>query len=146
MNALDHVDYYILSLNKKKISLYRLHDASTDEILDGIFPMTLMDEYEYAKSRSDTSFGYASKNFEKNKPVIKKERFIHFLKEVNDKLKRYLNEESALLLVGTAEDRADFKRISSYNDLITGEISGSFNSPSPSLLKKTIEKIQKKPN
>ena len=138
MNTMEHVDYYILSLSQKQVSFFKLHDTATEEIHDGVFPMSFIDEYEYAKSSRGTSFGYALKSFEKDKSIVKKERFVHFLREVNEKLKRHLDSDSALLLVGTDEDRANFKKIFSYNDLISGEISGSFNSSNLSQLKRSV--------
>lgn len=142
----EHIDYYILSLSQKKVSFYRLHDAATEEIRDGIFPMPFLDEYEYRKSSRGTSFGYALKNFEKDKSIVKKERFTQFLKEVNKKLRRYLDNESALLLIGTDEDRQIFKRISDYNHLIAGEIAGNFNSFDLGHLKHSIATALKNTN
>lgn len=141
MKTQENIDYYILSLNQKKISLLKLHDTATEEIQDGFFPITMVEEYEYAKSSRGNSFGYALKGFEKDKSVIKKERFMHFLRSVNEKLKPYLTDDSALLLAGTDEDRNYFKKVSDYNNLISGEISGSFNSGNLSLLKQSISKI-----
>lgn len=137
MNTPEHVDYYILSLSQKNVSVFKLHDTATEEIRDGVFPMSFTDDYEYSKSSRGTSYGYALKSFEKDKSAVKKERFVHFLKEVNDKLKPYLDNDCALLLAGTSEDRANFKKVSSYNDLISGEISGSFNSGNLSQLKQS---------
>jgi len=146
MNTQEHVDYYILILNRKKVSLFRLHDTATEEIRDGVFPMSFIDDYEYSKSSRGTSFGYSLKNFEKDKSIVKKERFKYFLREVSEKLSRYLNNDSALLLIGTDQDRADFKRVSVYNDLIAGEISGSFNSINLGQLKQSISTALKNTN
>lgn len=141
-----HIDYYILSLGRKKVFLYKLHDTATEEIRDGIFPMSFLDDYEYAKSSRGTSFGYALKNFEKDKSIVRKERFLRFLKEVNEKLRRYLNDESALLLTGTDEDRTDFKRVSDHNHLLVGEISGSFNTSNLGQLKQSVKNVLKENN
>lgn len=144
MNSLENLDYYILSLNQKKVSLFKLHDTATEEVLDGVFPMSFLDDREYSKSSLGTSFGYALKNFEKDKSVVKKERFTQFLRAVNEELGRYINNESALLLAGTREDRAAFRKVSVYNDLISGEISGSFNSNNINQLKlSALNKIKK---
>lgn len=144
MSAVEHVDYYILSLTQKKVSLFKLHDTVTEELCDGIFPMTFADDYEYSKSSRGTSFGYALKNFEKDKSMVRKERFTQFLRSVNEELGRYLNSESALLLAGTREDRTAFRRVSVYNDLISGEISGSFNANNLNQLKLSAANALKK--
>lgn len=136
-----NIDYYVLSLSQKKVSLLKLHDTATEEIRDGVFPMTMVDEFEYSKSSRGNSFGYALKGFEKDKSFVKKERFMHFLRTVNEKLKRYLTDDSALLLAGTVEDRNNFRKVSDYNSLISGEISGSFNSSNLGLLKQSVSKI-----
>jgi hypothetical protein len=139
MNSQGNLDYYILSLSKKKVSLFKLHDTATEEIQDGIFPMFFSEEDEYAESRRSASYGSAIKNFEKEKSMVKKEKFTQFLRSVNEELGRYLDGESALLLAGTREDRGAFKRVSVYNDLIGGEISGSFNSSNINQLKHSIQ-------
>lgn len=139
MKRQENFDYYILSLNRKKVSLFRLRDTATEEIQDGVFPMSFSDEYEYAKSSRGNSYGYALKNFEKDKSIVKKERFTQFLRAVNEELGRYLNSESALLVAGTREDRVAFRKISVYNDLISGEISGSFNSNNLNQLKQSVQ-------
>ncbi len=138
MKTVQKVDYYILALSQKKASLLKLHDVSAEEIIDGIFPLNNVDDYEYSKSSRGNSFGYSLKNFEKDKSIVKKERFNHFLRSVNEKLKGYLNNECALLLAGTEQDRNEFKRISDYNNLISGEISGSYNSNNLSQLKQNV--------
>ena len=144
MNSLENLDYYILSLNQKKVSLFKLHDTDTEEVRDGVFPMLFSDDREYSKSSRGTSYGYSLKNFEKDKSIVKKERFMQFLRAVNEELSRYLNNESALLLAGTREDRATFRKVSVYNDLISGEISGSFNSNNINQLKlSALNKIKK---
>ena len=135
MKTVENVDYYILALSQKKASLLKIHDVSASEIMDSVFPMINTDTYEYSKSSRGNSFGYSLKGFEKDKSVVKKERFNHFLRSVNEKLKGYLNNECALLLAGTEQDRNEFKRISDYNSLISGEISGSYNSNNLSQLK-----------
>lgn len=146
MNTGEHIEYYILLLSQKKVSFFKLHDTATEEVRDGIFPMSFLDDYEYAKSSRGTSFGYALKNFEKDKSIVKKERFIHFLKEVNEKLRRYLDNETVLLLIGTDEDRVMFKKVCDFNHLIAGEISGSFNSLNFGQLKQSISIALKNTN
>jgi hypothetical protein len=146
MNNQEHIDYYILSISQKKVSLFKLHDTATEEIRDGVFPMSFLDDYEYARSSRGSSFGYTLKNFEKDKSIVKKERFMHFLKEVNERLRRYLDNDCALLLIGPDEDRASFKRVSIYNDLIAGEISGSLNSIDLTQLRRSIATTLKNTN
>jgi hypothetical protein len=63
---------------------------------------------------------------------------------VNENLKNYLNDDTALMLAGTTRDREDFKRISNFNSLIGGEISGSYNSRNLSQLKQSIVNTLKK--
>ncbi|MBI1767204.1 MAG: hypothetical protein HYR67_02380 [Bacteroidetes bacterium] len=132
------IDYYILSLSQKTASLLKIHDALTEEIKDGVFPMSNVDDFEYSKSSRGNSFGFSLKNFEKDKSFVKKERFNHFLRQINENLKGYLNDECALMLAGTGTDRADFRRISDYNNLISGEISGSYNSKNFNQLKQNV--------
>lgn len=140
MKTEGNIDCYILSLSQKRAALFRFHGTTTEEIQDEVFPMMTVDEYEYAKSSRGTSYGYALKGFEKDKSFVKKERFLHFLRTVNEKLKPYLTDVSALILAGTNEDRNTFRKVSDYNSMIRSEISGSFNSSNLSQLKQSISK------
>jgi hypothetical protein len=141
MSTHEKIDYYILSLSQKKVSLLKMHDASSDEINDGVFPMLQKDDHEYAKSSRGNSFGYSLKNFEKDKSVVKKQRFNQFLREVDENLKAYITNDCALLLAGTDKDRSDFKKVSHFNNLIAGEVSGSFSSYNMNELKQTALKF-----
>lgn len=109
-----------------------------EEISDDVFPMIFDDDHEYAKSSRGNSYGYALKNFEKDKSFVKKERFTQFLRLVNEKLKDYLHDDNALMLAGTNEDCAAFKRVSPFTQMVIGEISGSFNANMVGQLKQSV--------
>lgn len=141
MNTDQKINYYILSLSQKKVSLLKVHDAAGEEINDGLFPMYFTDDHEYTKSSRGNSFGYSLKNFEKDKSIVKKQRFNQFLHSVNDNLKKYLTSDCAILLAGTDTDRADFKKIFQFNGLIAGEVSGSFSSYNINKLKQAALEI-----
>jgi hypothetical protein len=141
MRIKKNFNHYVLLVSKKAISLVKWQDQTLNEVRDGVFPVSFKDDYEYSRSSRGTSFGYALKNFEKDKSIIKKERFKQFLRDVNKKLKGYLNPDSTLFLVGTDHDRSDFKRISDYNNCIGGEISGSYNASRLPQLKKPLSRL-----
>lgn len=140
MQASKNMERYILLLNKKQISLLKWENRNMREIRDGIFPVAITDDYEYSKPSLGTSYGYAMKSFEKDKSSVEKERFLKFLHAVNKNLKSYLKTNCILFLVGTAKARTDFKRISDYNHLIGGEISGSFSADRLAQLKQSLSK------
>lgn len=129
---------YILLLSKKNVSLLKMNNNELKEVHDKNFPKVFQDDYEYARSSRGTSFGYSLKGFEKDKSISKKERFSHFLKEVNKNLKSYLRGNSTLTLTGTDQDRNEFKRVSDYNHLITNELAGSFSPKRLSQIKQSL--------
>src|ERR1041384_4873584 len=88
MDNQENLDYYILSLSRKKVSLFKLHETATEEIRDGIFPMSFSDDHEYGKANGSN---HRLKNFEKDKAKVEKERFRQFLRSVNEELGRYLD-------------------------------------------------------
>ena len=138
MNSSGLLNRWVLIINKKKIELVKWENQKMLVIRDGVFPIPFKDEYEYSKSSRGTSFGFALKNYEKDKSIVKKERFSHLLRLTNEKIKAYLEKDSVLYLAGTDNDRSAFKRISNYNHLIEGEVSGSYSSNHLSQLHKSL--------
>lgn len=69
----------VLAVSRKQISLYLYRYDSIEEIKDDHFPFVYTEEYEYAKPSRGTSFGGSLKGFEKDKSVMQKNRFEHFL-------------------------------------------------------------------
>lgn len=141
MPAGENSDRFILLINASVVSLLKWEGNAISEIRDGVFPISFKDDYEYSRPSRGTSFGYALKNFEKDKSIVKKERFIKFLRTVDKNLKALLNQDSSLLLAGTDKHRSDFKKISNLNHLISGEISGSHSMKRLSLLKRSLSQM-----
>jgi len=135
------MDQYVLLLSRKVVSLLKVSDTQLKEVHDGIFPIDFKDDYEYSKPSRGNSFGNSLKSFEKDKSISKKQRFTHFLSEVNKNLKNYLSSNSTLMLVGTDQDRAIFKGVSDYIHLITGELAGSYSTSRLSQLKQALSNI-----
>lgn len=136
------MNQYILLLSKKAVSLVEMANHELKEVRDGVFPMTFQDDYEYARSSRGNSFGFALKSFEKDKSISRKERFSHFLREVNKNLKNHLGADSSLVLTGTDQDRANFKRISDFNNLIINELAGSYSTKRLSQLKQSLSSMK----
>ena len=135
------METYIALINKKGVSLLTFQNNEIKEIQDGIFPMTFQDDYEYSRSSLGNSFGYSMKGFEKDKSISKKERFAHFLHEVNKNLKRYLTTDSNLIISGAEQERASFKHVSDFNHLILHELEGGYSSKRLTQLKQSIKNL-----
>ena len=135
------MNHYILLLSKKEVSLLTFRNHELDEIRDGVFPMTFEDDYEYARASRGNSFGFSLKGFEKDKSITRKQRYQHFLNEVNKKLKHYLTPESNLFIAGTDQDRATFRHISDYNHLVAHEFSGGYQVKRLNKLKHALDEF-----
>jgi hypothetical protein len=61
--------YYIVSLAKASVRLFRAQADTMEEIRDG-FPFLYKDDYEYARSTQSSSVGYGKKGFEKDKGIV----------------------------------------------------------------------------
>lgn len=135
------MENYVLLLSKKAVSLLTFQNKTLKVINDGIFPMDFTDDYEYARTSRGNSYGYSLKSFEKDKSISRKDRFNHFLSEVNKNLKHYLTADCSLVIAGTDQDRASFKHVSDFNHLIVHEIPGSYSTSRLSQLKQSITQV-----
>jgi len=119
--------YFVLALGKKNTRLYSAQGEQFIEIKDGHFPMEYEDEYEYEQASRGSSFGYARKGFEKDKSVVTKNRIQSFFKECGSHLTSYLNKSNApLIIAGTKPMLTEFKSLSTVENVISGEVIGSF--------------------
>jgi hypothetical protein len=137
------MDAYILLLSQRLISLFSFENNQLKEIRDGIFPVVLPADYEFARPVLGTSFGYAMKGFEKDKSISKKERFARLLQETDKNLKQYLTPESSLIIAGTDQNRWVFKRASAFRQLITHELAGGYTNRRPGHLLRGIREVMK---
>ena len=142
-NPKKHPEYLILSLNRTKISLFKVVDSHATEIVDETFPMIYREEYEYSKSARGTSYGFSLKGFEKDKSVLTEIRFITFLRSADERLKLYLKNGIPLILAGVKKELADFETITHHKDHLAGEVAGSYSNYNRNdLIRKSMEIMQ----
>ena len=120
--------YYLLTIGKKRISLYAAKGDDLSEIKDGHFPMEYEEEYEYARPSRGASYGNALKGFEKDKSVMENIRTLAFFRKATQHLAQYINKPDVPLLVaGTRTQLAGFTHTSGLSDHIAGTVTGSFS-------------------
>jgi hypothetical protein len=119
--------YYVLVLGKNRLHLYSVTMDHFMEIKDGHFPMEYHEEYEYERSHIGTSYGYASKGFEKDKNSLNAIRLQSFYKEAAQQVDSYIHKTGLpLIITGTQKQLTEFKTHPVLHGKISGEVKGSF--------------------
>jgi hypothetical protein len=119
-------EFYFLLLSRKSTRLFRATLSSLTEIKDKDFPMTLVDDFEYAKPFLASSTGYALKG-ERDKSSIEDTRLLEFLHRVNNSAVKYLKNNSCLMLAGVDQMMNFFKEVKRQGYEIIGAIEGNFD-------------------
>jgi len=117
--------YYILKLTKNQASLFLNDGTQIREITNTHFPMSVVNDYAYARSTLGTSFGYARKGFEKDKSVIGKLRLEPFYRGIHQNLKQNIKAGN-LLINGSKKVITDFEAAGDRTLRIKGRIIGIY--------------------
>ena len=120
------LDYYVLQINEKVVKLYEGNCVSLRQVNDENFPACFFDDYEYARPYLGSSYGYSLKSTEKDKSVVKEQRFISNLKHIDQLLSNYLINGIPLIISGNSKHLGYFKKISTNYEKIIGVIHGNY--------------------
>ncbi len=118
--------YYVLQLTKDEAHLFLMETgAAAREVTNTYFPMKNEQEYEYSRSSLGTSYGFASKGFEKDKSIVNKTRQETFYKEVAHNVMPY-TKAGDLLVSGAKHILSGFDALRNRRLRIKGRITGNF--------------------
>lgn len=121
-------DYYVLSISKKHLHLFKGSGKKLSEIKNEDFPIDYEESYEYERPSKGTSYSSGLlKEYEKDKSVVQEIRLIDFLKTADHQLKTYLNSEIPLIVSGGSKEIADFMSITHYKKSIIGKVTGNYH-------------------
>ena len=115
--------YYLLTISKKRARLLKGRGNDLQEIINNDFPKQYTEEYEYAIASSSG----ALKDFELDKSILREKRQMSFLKQADDTLNKYINDDTALFVAGVGEELANFEHISHHIRKIAGTIAGNYD-------------------
>jgi hypothetical protein len=121
--------YFILLLSEKGAGFFKGSGNSLSEIRDNNFPIGYEEEYAYAKpARSSSYSGHSHvKIYEKDKSEMEKIRLSDFFRKVDNRLEKYLNRETALVVCGVERELSLFLGVSNHKKNIAGKISGNYS-------------------
>ncbi|NLR62595.1 hypothetical protein HGH93_31170 [Chitinophaga polysaccharea] len=121
------VDYFLLHINRKKVSCFRGTINKLEEIKDDHFPMSFQQEYEYSRPASGSSYaGYAVlQNFEKDKSFIEADRLKSFYREADKVLGGYISS-APLVIAGPKKDIAILEDVSYHTKNIIATFNGNY--------------------
>lgn len=120
------INYYVLLINDKAIKLFEGSGENLKLIKNNDFPVDLVDDYEYAHTALGSSYGYSLKSTEKDKSIVKEQRFETFLKQTDQKLTTYLTENTPLIISGGTKELSSFKKVSAHYKNVVGKINGNY--------------------
>jgi hypothetical protein len=119
--------YYIASVTKTSVHLYKAHADSVQEIRDGGLPFIFEDDYEYARSTPGSSVGYGMKGFEKDKSVMTEMRVKSFVRAAAHRLNgRFAAGEPEIVVCGPTRSVNEFADACSAKDNLI-KVAGSHN-------------------
>lgn len=118
--------YWILNLTKKGVHVYKAVMNEPEEIKDEHFPIPYEDLYEYEHA-AQASGNSSLKGFEKEKNQISELRLQGTFRSAEENLKKYLANDSRLLLAGTQRMISLFSNSTALDNYIAGKVTGSYN-------------------
>lgn len=121
------ISYYVLLINDNEIKLFEGNGENLRMVKNKDFPAHFVDDYEYTHASIGSSYGYALKSVEKDKSIIKEKRFSMFIKQSDQKLFKYLSENTPLIISGNTKELSTFKKISTNYKNVVGKISGNYS-------------------
>lgn len=119
--------YYVLSLSKKGVHLFKGELNELEEIKDEKFPLSYRDDFEYERASIADSSASSLKGFEKEKGEISEIRLKAVFREADVLIAPRLGDGRQLLLAGTQKKISLFNAVTDHEKHIIGKISGSFN-------------------
>ena len=137
------INYYVLSINEKEIKLFEGNGTNLKLLNDQDFPMHFFDDYEYARASLGSSYGYSLKSTEKDKSIVKEQRLTAYYKVADQKISKYLINNTPLILAGSSKDLGYFKKASINYKYVVGKINGNYiNENNQKLGQFSFEKIK----
>jgi len=136
-------EYYVLALSQNMIHLFKANGQQLVEIKDGYFPVTYIDDYEYAKPSPGQSFSPALKSTENDKSFNEQMRLSAFFKKVDDKLTNHLGIQSVLVLTGVKKELASFQKVSTHKKNIIAKVPGNYTHNFHELGELTFKEVKK---
>jgi len=133
-------EYYVLEINEHETRLFKGILDSIIELKDEYFPKQYEELYEYAKPTRGSSFMGSTnlKDFEKDKSVMEEIRMKGFLHDMDSSLKKYLEKDTPLVLLGVEKELYYFKNVTDYKDNIALEIPGNYTHSTEDELSKLV--------
>lgn len=117
------VEYYVLSVSRKYIRLFKGSGQELSEIRNDEFPMLCEDDYEY--ERPTRALSYASENgkgYEREKSQMKEIRLKEVLRKAERALNGYLNHLTPLVAAGGKKEVADFMQVTHHAKQVIARI------------------------
>lgn len=121
------ITYYVLLINDKELKLFEGSGEELKLVKNIDFPAHFIDDYEYAHTSLGSSYGYSLKSTEKDKSVVKEQRFYTFLKLADQKLAKLLADNTPLIISGSVKELSTFKKVSINYKSVVGKINGNYN-------------------
>lgn len=119
--------YLLIALSKKKIRLFKGAGRDLQEVTNDDFPMTYVEEYEYARPSIGSPSSPALKSFEGDKSVIREKRLKAFLRDADETLHKYLKGNTLLLVAGVDEEVVSFEEVTGHLKRMVGKIAGNYD-------------------
>jgi hypothetical protein len=120
-------EYFVLKLTNNQVHLLKAKGNEMEEIHNLDFPMGFTDDYEYNKPSIASSDSYSRKNPERDKSNMKEIRAEAFYHELDKKLRKYLDEDTPLMIAGVKKDIGYFEKETENKSRIAGKVEGSFD-------------------
>lgn len=121
------MDYYIFSISKKYLRLFKCYGEEISEIKNNDFPLEYHEEFEYAKPSVGSSFtSNVLVGYEKDKSFLREERLKEFLRTADNNLAKYIKEDFPLVVAGDSKEVSDFMDITGYEKQVIGKVQGNY--------------------
>lgn len=136
-------EFYVLSLSKNEIHLFKSQTDGLKEIRNEDFPLVFEDDHEYSKPAPALSYSpNMISGFERDKSVTNEKRQISYLKEADDKLSAYVRDGKYFIISGSEEVVSNFENINQHTKQQAGKIIGNYEHSLPALHKLVENEIQ----
>jgi len=119
--------YYLLSVSKKLVRLFKGRGRDLQEVLNNDFPRKYVEEYEYSKPSPGRLIGQGLKSFERDKSSLQEKRMKNFFRNADATLDKYLKNGMRLFVAGVETELVGFDVVSNHTKNIAGKIKGNYD-------------------
>ena len=121
------IEYYVLSLSKDKIQLFKGKGEELLELVNEDFPVFSHESYENLEPIQGASYFNSLHDYVNDKPVIHAIQQDVYLRKADQALNKYIFKNTPLVVSGGRKEIADYLLNGEHKEQVVGKLAGNYN-------------------